>query len=252
MAETRVTEAEIYEFDLNGYIVYRNLIGSDDLTAMNTLIDDHLAGENPSRFSFVELDPVFMRLMAHPRTLAAMRTIIGDWLRHDHAYGIQMTTDQQTRENLHGGLRADQGEHQYQWANGKMWNGLIVVMYVLEDVNPGDGGFVLVPGSHKASFDTYKPDVHSHLVVNPTLQAGDMLIFTEALVHGTRCWTSQQRRRSLLYKYSPGYSSWSSPSNNDKYLESATDDTQRDLLRPPFVGNRSPLAFPAIDGDTKF
>ena len=58
-------------------------------------------------------------------------------MRLDHAYGIQMTSDMDTHENLHGGLRADQGEHQYQWANGRMWNGLIVIMYALEDVNPG-------------------------------------------------------------------------------------------------------------------
>ena len=247
-----VTEAEIYEFDLNGYILYRNLIGPEDLGRMNDLIDTHLNGENPSRFDFVELDSIFMRLMAHPRTLQTMQTLIGPWLRHDHAYGIQMTADQDTRENLHGGLRADQGEHQYQWANGKMWNGLIVIMYALEDVNPGDGGFVVVPGSHKASFDTYKPEVDSHLVVNPSLRAGDMLIFTEALVHGTRRWASTQTRRSLLYKYSPGYSSWSSPSINDKYLDLATNDLQRDLLRPPFVGNRAPLDFPAVTGDTLF
>lgn len=247
-----MTEAEIYEFDLNGYILYRNLIDAQDLGRMNELVDTHLAGENPDRFTFLELDPIFMRLMAHPRTLQVMRTIIGEWLRHDHAYGIQMTTDQETRENLHGGPRADQGEHQYQWVNGRMWNGLIVVMYALEDVNPGDGGFVVVPGSHKAPSDAYKPAVDSHLVVNPSLQAGDMLIFTEALVHGTRCWTSTNRRRSLLYKFSPGYSSWSTPANNDKYLDLATNDLQRDLLRPPFVGNRSPLQFPAVCGDTQF
>ncbi len=35
-----------------------------------------------------------------------------------------------------------------------------------------------------------------------------MLIFTEALIHGTREWTAGHERRTLLYKYSPGYQSW--------------------------------------------
>ena len=104
----------------------------------------------------------------------------------------------------------DQGEHCYQWHQGRMYNGLVVVMFALEDVNPGDGGFHGVPGSHKANHP-FKPAPDSHLVVQPSLKAGDMLIFTEALVHGTRKWVSPKRRRSLLYKYSPGYSTWAEP-----------------------------------------
>ena len=241
-----MTEAEIYEFDLNGYILYRDLIPAGDLRRMNEIIDANLDERNPGNFSFLDLDAIFMEVMALPLTLRIMRVIIGDWMRLDHAYGIQMTSDMDTHENLHGGLRADQGEHQYQWANGRMWNGLIVIMYALEDVNPGDGGFVCVPGSHKASFNSYKPPVDSHLVVNPSLKAGDMLIFTEALVHGTISWKSNRRRRSILYKYSPGYSSWAQPDSLKKYEALATSDVQRDLLRPPYVGKRSPIEFPEV------
>ena len=89
---------------------------------------------------------------------------------------------------------------------------LILQAGALKDVNPGDGGFICVPGSHKANMH-YKPPVDSPLVVNPSLRAGDMLIFTEALVHGTTTWTSSKQRRSLLYKYSPGHSTWSAADN---------------------------------------
>ncbi len=34
-------------------------------------------------------------------------------------------------------------------------------------------------------------------------QAGDALIFTEALTHGTLVWQGEHQRRSLIYKYSP-------------------------------------------------
>ncbi|MFT5090208.1 MAG: hypothetical protein ACI906_001754 [Candidatus Latescibacterota bacterium] len=239
-----MTEAEIYEFDLHGLIVYRNLIPPQDVARMNELIDADQGDEFPGSFQFLKLDPTFMNLMSNPRTLGIMRTIIGDWLRLDHSYGLQMTKDSDVRENLHGGLRTDQGEHQYQWAYNRMWNGLIVVMYALEDVELGDGGFVGVLGSHKANINTYKPPLDSPLVFNPTLKAGDMLIFTESLVHGTLRWNSDKRRRSLLYKYSPGYSSWSKADQLDQYLEVAQTDLQRDLLRPPYVGSRTPLDFP--------
>lgn len=241
-----MTEAEMYEFDLNGYIVYRDLIAPDEVARMNQILDDNITADTGDHFGFMEWDPVFLDLMAHPRTLNIMRPIIGDWLRLDHAYAIKLESDSEVRENLHGGLRADQGEHQYQWAYGKMWNGLIVVMYALEDVNPGDGGFICVPGSHKAAINTYKPAVDSHLVVNPSLKAGDMLIFTEALVHGTRNWVSKGRRRSLLYKYSPGYSTWGRPEQLDSIRALATTDLQHAILRPPYVGQREPIDFPEI------
>ena len=233
-----MTEAEIYEFDLNGYIIYREILSSEEVRQMNAILDRHQGGEFSNHFRFLDLDPCFLELMARPRVLEIMRTMIGDWMRLDHAYGLQMTDQMEVHENLHGGPRQDQGEHQYQWVQGRMYNGLIVVMYALEEVNPGNGGFVVVPGSHKANVG-YHPDVYSHLVVNPSLKAGDMLIFTEALVHGTRKWNSPHRRRSLLYKYSPGYSTWGNPENLEPIRALATTQVQQDLLRPPYVGRRS-------------
>ena len=75
-----------------------------------------------------------------------------------------------------------------------------------------------------------------------------MLIFTEALVHGTRKWTSNNKRRSLLYKYSPGYSTWGDPAQLERSRELAQNDLQRALLRPPFVGGRTPIEFPESNG----
>lgn len=88
-----------------------------------------------------------------------------------------MTQNWRGRQNLHGGNRMAMGEHQYQWFQGRMYNGLLVAMYALEDVNHGDGGFICVPGTHKANVP-YRPTFDSHLVHNPTMKAGDLLIFT--------------------------------------------------------------------------
>ena len=66
------------------------------------------------------------------------------------ADGIHMDRSWSGRQNLHGGNRMAMGEHQYQWFQGRMYNGLLVVMYALEDVNPGDGGFICVPGQSVA------------------------------------------------------------------------------------------------------
>jgi hypothetical protein len=66
-------------------------------------------GDDFPNFSFIESDPCFMDLMAYPMTLKIIRVMIDDWLRLDHSYGIQMTTETETRENLagHGTIRAN-------------------------------------------------------------------------------------------------------------------------------------------------
>ena len=64
-----MTEAEIYEFDLNGYILYRDLIPAGDLQRMNEIIDADLGDRNPDRFSFLDLDSIFMETMALPLSL---------------------------------------------------------------------------------------------------------------------------------------------------------------------------------------
>ena len=241
-----MTKSEIYEFDLNGYIIYRDILTRCQVNSMNQILDSHLPEDTHDGFSFLDLDPIFLEVMANKQTLNIIRTMIGDWLHLDHAYGLQM--DKRTVElghmtpNLHGGPRKDNGEHHYQCVNGQMYNGLIVVMYALEDIHPGDGGFICVPGSHKGNMD-FKPQVNSHLVVNPSFMAGDMLIFTEALIHGTTTWTSSKKRRALLYKYSPGHSTWSKMEDMVQIRELATNKLQQDLLRLPSVEGRTPLDF---------
>ena len=89
-----------------------------------------------------------------------------------------------------------------------MHNGLTVVSWQLTDVNPGDGGLCLVPGSHKCNFAlplelrTYEQ--HQEFVKQIPCKAGDVVIFTEAVTHGTLPWQGEHQRRSILFRYSPG------------------------------------------------
>ena len=49
----------------------------------------------------------------------------------------------------------------------------------------------------------------------------------------TSSWESAEERRSILFKYSPGYSTWGDPENLAGARELATTDLQRQLLRAP-------------------
>ena len=55
-----MTEAEIYEFDLNGYIVYRDFLSADEVKKMNDVLDAEFKKQNTEdthSFSFLSLDP---------------------------------------------------------------------------------------------------------------------------------------------------------------------------------------------------
>ena len=59
--------------------------------------------------------------------------------------------------------------------------------------------------------DTAKNDLGT--VKQISAKAGAVIIFNEALVHGTLPWKPENRmRRSILFKCSPGFLSWGGPS----------------------------------------
>ena len=113
----------------------------------------------------------------------------------------------------------------------------------LADAPEGAGGFACIPGSHKSNFLTEIPsevrrfERPAHYVAQPALEAGDVLFFTEALVHGTMPWTAGHQRRALLYKYSPGHSSWAENYYDISKYEGLTEQQKRMLL-PPSIGSR--------------
>jgi hypothetical protein len=225
-----------YEFDLNGFLVVHEALSHVEVMALSRILAGVRGARRTGKFSFFDLDSVFADLMARSQTLEIVRALCGEWVRFDHAFGIRMAREEPCWQGLHGGDRASQGAFAYQWVRGRMYNGLIKVLYTLTDVNPGDGGFVCVPGSHKANVD-FKPAGDSHLVINPGMRAGDMLVFTEALLHGSRAWKGAEPRIALIYSYAPGCLVWKDPRTLAHYAHSVFTDAQRDLFRPPFVGD---------------
>ena len=124
-----------------------------------------------------------------------------------------------------------------------------MITFFLSDAEVGDGGFACIPGSHKSNFlDAIPRDVlewkkEAPYVVQPAVEAGDALFFTEALIHGTMTWRAQHERRALLYKYSPGHSAWSQKYYDMEAYPDLTDQ-QRRILAPPSVGSRTNVVQP--------
>ena len=121
------------------------------------------------------------------------------------------------------------------------------------DVNEGDGGLCVIPGSHKANFPLPQKichwQEHRGVVYNVPCKTGDMVIFNEATLHGTLPWTAEHERRSLLYRYSPKYLHFAGGTyqTSQPAWVSELTEAQQAVLEPPYIYNR-PLV--EADGET--
>ena len=111
-------------------------------------------------------------------------------------------------------------------------SGLTGIEWALTDVPAGSGGFRCIAGSHKANFDL-PFEVLEDEAENIPVSAGDVVIFTEALTHGSR-WLGPASRRVLIYKYCPGSIAWLSDVWDDDSRAVLTE-RQRQMTVPPFV-----------------
>ena len=152
------------------------------------------------------------------------------------------------RLGLHGGNTPYDPPEYYHFRNGRMYNGLTVVAWNLADTGPEQGGFCCIPGSHKVNYPCPPEIRNAHLdsgcVVVPEAGAGSVVIFTEALTHGTAPWRAEHQRRSLLYKYSPAQQSWH---KTHLAAPEGVELTQRQqlLFEPPYFSGRVSLFEPA-------
>ncbi|MDA0748669.1 MAG: phytanoyl-CoA dioxygenase family protein [bacterium] len=242
-----MTPEEKFMFDLEGYIVIKNVLTPEEVKKMNAFADttfpDGFPENGTNRTSQIsKWGPDFQALLDHPNVMPYLVELLGPKVRVDHDYCIFMKKNA-TRGSLHGGETDLEGDHWYKYRDGAMRNGLTVATFFLSPAKKGDGGFCCIPGSHKSNFIFSLPrDVRTferkpHYVVQPEVEAGDVLIFTEALIHGTMAWTADHERRALLYKYSPGHSAWSKSYYNPEDYPNITDQ-QRRLMAAPCVGSR--------------
>lgn len=244
-----MNEIERYKFDLQGYLILENVLAQNEVAELNQILDaqqlpDPGLDTRGARFGgFLAWGRPFCNLLDHPAIMPHLKVILGDGFRLDHYYGIYMRAGTE-RLNLHGGNTPYDPPEYYHFRNGQMYNGLTVVAWNLADTGPAHGGFCCIPGSHKANYPCPQAIKDSHidseLVVIPEAKAGSVVIFTEALTHGTAPWTANHQRLSLLYKYSPAQQSWSQ--THIQPPEGAILTARQQLLfEPPYFHQRQSL-----------
>ncbi|MCZ6680906.1 MAG: phytanoyl-CoA dioxygenase family protein [Candidatus Poribacteria bacterium] len=256
-------ETQQYLFDLQGYMVLEDVLSSDEVVTLNRLIDAQnlpqpgleaglirrfgsAAGAGPEGPGFLEWGKPFCGLLDHPRIMPILRFMLGECFRLDRIYGIYMR-EGTTALGLHGGNTPYSPGEYYHVRDGRIHNGFTVVAWNLTDTGPQSGGFICIPGSHKSNFKIPKEILETPekapCAVIPEVRAGSVVLFTEALTHGTAAWRGKHQRRSLLYKYCQSQVAWS---NKRVKLPKTVELTPRQKIlfgEPANPGNFFPSLF---------
>lgn len=249
-----VSDADRYLFDLQGYLVVKGALRRDEVAELNGLIDQQGLPEpgetvQSQRFGeFLTWGQPFRDLLDHPSVVPFLKEWLDPAFRLDHYYGIYMRQGTEGLK-LHGGATPYDRPEYFHFRHGQMFNGLTVVSWALVDIPKEQGGFTCIPGSHKANYPCPK-EIRSYehdpgCVVQVAMEAGDAVIFTEALTHGTHPWTAQHDRRSLLYKYAPGHMAWGG--GYARWSQDVLDvltPQQRLLFEPPYFHQRKEIGDP--------
>ncbi len=243
------TDLERYLFDLNGYLVLRNALSSEEVAACNRLLDDvdGFVGDgwrptgvhdalwtatvqkphvklynNPDRQEGLILQqvyeggPIWESFIDHPSWFRKAVHFIGsdDPENFDGHHGPAFIDECFASVRGPGqALRLHSGGHvgtirtQYRFHAGKFHCGQVNVLIALNDIGPGDGATMVIPGSHKSNLRhpqtvaLDKRDEQSSVdgvagAVEIHLKAGDALMFVDAIMHGAARRTNPGQRQS--------------------------------------------------------
>jgi len=216
-----MTPEQRYLFDLNGFLHLKNALDQEELKAAQEAADRYVstppedlppgfyvdANRYVDGFAF---DKALERLLFHPKTWPIISECTNDCPRlSGGTLQVSFADKDHDAFRLHC-AREDNGPESslFEVRDGKIFCDNFAVFHYLSDVHPGDGGLVVVPGSHKSQFvrpahlfnDGSMKGIHEppEGVLHVAPKAGDVVVMTESLTHGALAWMPEVRYRAVL------------------------------------------------------
>ncbi len=228
-----------YLFDLLGYRVLDSALSSSQLQRINEWIDrqppaqagqwlghvqvhTYQGHDGVNYQNIVEGGDVFEELIDCPAWIDDVRRYICNDI-----HGLSINEAFLNRRSSGGFIGIHSGGHNAGFImstrhhTGRWMVGQINILMALTDIGPGDGATTVIPGSHKShevhpamraegdrqgKSEGYNDDIVAgdQLAMHEVhLNAGQALMFTDAICHGSTARTNPGERRVLIYRYSP-------------------------------------------------
>ncbi len=229
--------------------------------------EDHADHRGISYQQVYELGGTFEAMIDHPLYLNYVLRFLGGQDTYDTYHGPAVIDE--NFASLRGpgeAIPIHSGGHEgckrtgYHYHNGRFQCGQIDVLFALTDIGPGDGATMVIPGSHKSNIvhpafmqrdrvhewsDTGGGSVDGISgAIEVHMKAGDAIVFTDTIAHGSAKRVTPGKRRITVYRYG---SSWNrtrfghqpSPELLDRLSPRARKLVHpRDPLRPPGTAPR--------------
>jgi hypothetical protein len=253
---------EDYFFDLRGYLIIEKAVDSALIADLNNVLDTFPPLEwgewhgNVQRFdnngaagielqNIVEAGEPFERLIDHPSWIAHLRRYCGEENSYVQGLFIDECFASIRRSGgyfpVHSGGYRGAVRGQYRYKDGVFRCGQVNILLALTDIGTGDGGTMVVPGSHKSSFPHPQDQIAWQErgrmddltgAIEVHLKKGDALLFCDGIEHGASSRTNAGERRAVIYRYGV---SWGNTRYGYRYshqLLSKLTPERRAILEP--------------------
>lgn len=259
MDRQTMANEENYAFDLTGYLHVPGVLTRPEVARLNEAIDRAGAVEGMLGWEGDLREP-FRDVLIHPQLVWYLNQIVGPGFRLDREPTILCDETCDTSALLAGGDEPRDPALAYYHQNGRRFCEGVRVIWALSDVEAGDGGFVMLPCSHKSNVET-PADIltgvdDADALFQPELKAGDLLIVGLTVVQGMRAWQGEGPQRLLSYEYvgrgamrsaGPGDASKKMPVPD--WMTEMSPEQRASLYRPGY-GDTTPPPTLKTDGET--
>ena len=218
-----LNQEQKYTFDRNGWLLIPGVLNGVELKEMQEfgaqLRHDPLSIPEKERSA---MGGPLQKLIDHPLVVGFMNEFVSHPPLSSHCcYGFRMESCSLFYRTLNDGhfgphngnglLRFPGDSHLYRCIPGKAYSGLSRVVWELNPVKKGQGGTLLVTGSHKAVYAAPESlkTVDSPIWDTYGCPEGSLLFFTEALTHSAHPWTNTENDRIAIFScYNTVNSKW--------------------------------------------
>lgn len=284
--DTPVTDREEYMFDLNGFIVLRNVLSKEHVAEMNAVLDTISNLDPPlSRGEWyggvhvhnyggkdgINLQQIyeggepFERLIDYPGWYAKVKRFVGGEGTFDYQHGPLFIDEAFANLRgpgeaigLHSGGYWGTKRNQFRYHNGRFQCGQVNILMALTDIGPGDGATMVIPASHKSNF--IHPDTEEHKMkagivtsvdgvegaIEVHLNAGDAICFVDAICHGSAKRINDGERRIVVYRYGPSWGTFRHLYQASDELLSRLTPRQQKIVCPQRPMRREPNRIPGF------
>lgn len=269
------TDHDVYFFDLRGYLHLKQALSPEEVAACNKTIDNilpiekeqwvgHVHGHNFNDNDGINLQQIyeggsaFENLIDHPSWIDKVKHFVGGEGTFDYNHGPLFIDENFANIRgpgeaigLHSGGHIGLKRTQYRYYNGRFQCGQINILMALTDIGPGDGGTMVIPGSHKAhfphpDFDKYKMRGEDAALdgvegaIELHMEAGDVLLFVDCLSHGSARRINAGERRIVVYRYGPSWGNFRHGYQVSPELIERLTPERRQIVQPLQLIPRTP------------